>query len=298
MQLTVATLNLRYDKPDSGDRNWQVRRAAIASFFTHYAPDVIGTQEGEAHQLLDLHRLLPDYQSVGGDRAGTGTGEHCAIFYRTQRLQCLETGDFYLSDTPEIPGSISPDWGNYQPRMTTWATFAVANEAKKITLLNTHLDYDSARARELGAKLIRDRIFPSIDSLFFLTGDFNAAPDTVPRQTLASSLSQGVQLHDALAGMELDEQMTFHDFTSTGFDAVDTIYCDSRVSLREAKVDAAHWQGVLLSDHFPVVAWFSWNISPHSKKFPPGSQAQRESIYGSIQLRKYPDKVVLRVWYS
>ncbi|MGK7902236.1 MAG: hypothetical protein AB4352_12650 [Hormoscilla sp.] len=48
---------------------WTVRRDAVV---LQAEPDLIGTQEGQAHQLLDRHRLLPEYQSVGGDRLLNG----------------------------------------------------------------------------------------------------------------------------------------------------------------------------------------------------------------------------------
>ena len=258
MHLKILSFNLRFDKPDPGEQNWRVRRRAIAELINEYAPDLIGTQEGLAHQLLDLHRLLPQYQSVGGDRAGTGTDEYCAIFYRPRRLECLETGDFFLSDTPEVPGSISPCWENPAPRMVTWAVFTLAGE--RVTLLNTHLDYHSARARELGAKLICDYLqFKPMDSYCFLTGDFNAAPGTLPRETFQQSLANHLRLNDALAEVEKEQQMSYHEFTGKGFDAVDTIYYDSRVSLQMAKIDSSRRQGVLPSDHFPVIGEFTAN---------------------------------------
>jgi len=58
MEIKVMSFNLRYDKPDPGENAWTVRKEAVASLISHYAPDIIGTQEGKAHQLLDLHRLL------------------------------------------------------------------------------------------------------------------------------------------------------------------------------------------------------------------------------------------------
>ncbi len=264
MKIKVMSLNLRYDKPDPGDNAWTVRKDAVAALITHYAPDIIGTQEGKAHQLLDLHRLLPDYQSVGNDRTGTGTDEHCAIFYDTGRLRCILKSDFFLSDTPEIPGSISSEWGNLLPRMVTCAVFAVAGEEKTVTVFNTHFDYKSAKARELGARLICDRIshLKPAESYLFVTGDFNAEPGTVPREALQRALPNGINLHDALAGVELEHQLSFHDFTGKAFVAIDTIYYDSRFSLRQVKVDNRQWQGIWPSDHFPIVAEFVSAVEP------------------------------------
>jgi endonuclease/exonuclease/phosphatase family metal-dependent hydrolase len=256
--IKVMSLNLRYDKPDPGNNAWTVRKEAVAALITHHAPDIIGTQEGKAHQLLDLHRLLPDYQSVGSDRTGTGRDEYCAIFYRTERLRYLASGDFSLSNTPDIPGSISLDWGNSLPRMASWALFAIAGEEKTVRVFNTHLDYGSAKAQELGAMLICDRIqqFDSAKSYVFLTGDFNADPGTVSRKVLERLLPNGLHLNDALSGVELKYQLSFHDFTGEAFVALDTIYYDSRVRLRQVKVDTGQWNEIWPSDHFAVVAEF------------------------------------------
>ncbi|MBW4682889.1 MAG: endonuclease/exonuclease/phosphatase family protein [Microcoleus vaginatus WJT46-NPBG5] len=254
----IMTLNLRYDKPDPGDLAWKVRCKAVAAMITHYTPDVIGTQEALPHQLFDLLQRLPAYQCVGGDRTGRGTGEHCAIFYRIEQLLCISNGDFFLSDTPDIPGSISGEWGNPIPRMTSWAVFAGSDESR-FSVFNTHLDYRSARARELGAQLIFQRMSEvnSAESLLLLTGDFNAEPATTPRETFLRQLPNEVQLFDVFAGIELEDQMTFHDFTGEGFAAVDTIYYDSRLMLQQVTADTAQWEKVWPSDHFPIIAEFT-----------------------------------------
>ena len=56
--------------------------------------------------------------------------------------------------------------------MVSWPIFMTAT-GQKITVFNTHLDYQSARARELSAQLIRSRLgsLEAADSMIFLTGD-------------------------------------------------------------------------------------------------------------------------------
>ena len=253
--MKIISFNLRYDKPDPGDCAWSIRKNAVAALIYQEIPDLIGTQEGKAHQLLDLHRLLPEYQSLGKDRRGNGSDEYCAIFYRQQELKCLQTGDFWLSQTPDIPGSITVDWGNQLPRLVTWGRFATA-DGQEITVFNTHLDYESQHARELSVQLLQARMsaLNAAASLIVLTGDFNCAPDSAARQYLQQPLNNGVQLLDALADLELERQMSYHDFTGKGFDAVDTIYYDRRFALQAAKVETSSWQGIFPSDHFPAIA--------------------------------------------
>jgi endonuclease/exonuclease/phosphatase family metal-dependent hydrolase len=66
MKLTAMSFNIRYDKPDPDERNWRVRREAVAALIVHYSPDIIGTQEACANQLLDLTPVYcREYQSLG-----------------------------------------------------------------------------------------------------------------------------------------------------------------------------------------------------------------------------------------
>lgn len=258
MTIKIMTFNLRYDKPDWGNQAWPARKQAVATIISQELPDILGTQEGKTHQLLDLCQLLPNYQSVGGDRTGRGYDEHCAIFYNTQRLTCLKQGDFWLSETPEIPGSIAAHWGNSLPRMVSWGVFQMAGGSQKIAIYNTHLDYNSIHARELSSQLICERMSQhySPDSPLFLLGDFNDEPNSICRQTFLKPLSSDLQLFDVLGGLKLSQQLTFHDFTGQAFAAIDTIYYDTRVRLGAVNVNRLQIEGIWPSDHFPVSAEF------------------------------------------
>lgn len=247
------TFNLRYDRPDSGERNWAVRKNSISELINYYQPDVIGTQELKPNQLSELKELLPNYQNLGSDRQGDGTDEYCSIFYKKSSVTCLETGDFCLSETPSILGSITPHWDNYVPRMVTWGVFKISDRSPSITLLNTHFPHLSIKAQELSAKLIAEycQRLTLTESYLFLTGDFNAPPKSLAREILKKPLA------DALENFSLEQQMTYHEFSGKAFKAIDTIYYDRRVKLQHAAIDKKQWKGILPSDHFPVIAEFS-----------------------------------------
>lgn len=256
--LKLMTFNLRYDRPDPGVQNWQMRKEAIAELIHHYQPDLMGTQELKPHQLSELKDLLPDYKTIGGDRRGDGTDEYCAIFYHQSKINCLETEDFYLSETPTIAGSITPHWDNYAPRMVTWGRFKIDNSERSLILLNTHFAHLSHKARELSAELIIrycDR-FPLEESYLFLTGDFNALPNSKEREILKHPLRDRIHFQDTLESLPMKDQKTFHGFTGKATTAIDTIYYDRRVKLQDIAIDKKRWQGVFPSDHFPIIANF------------------------------------------
>lgn len=173
------------------------------------------------------------------------------------RWQCLKSDDVWLSDSPDVAGSISENWGNLQPRLVSFAVLAAGEDI--VTIFNTHLDYKSAVARDLSVSLIGARLgnLNLTESKVLLTGDFNAAPGTLPRQLLQQPLPNHLLLHDALSSLDLVAQFSFHDFTGIAFDAVDTIYYDSRLNSSNVVVDTGRWRGILPSDHFPVIADFT-----------------------------------------
>ncbi|QIZ70750.1 endonuclease/exonuclease/phosphatase family protein [Oxynema aestuarii] len=260
--LKIATFNLRYDKPDPGNCAWSRRREVVAELILREAPDAIATQELLPSQRHDLHRLLPEYESIGRDRDGSGTGECCAILYRRSRLHCIEHGDFWLSETPDIPGSVSPEWQNPLPRLTTWGLFQAAEgdgaiakgEPSRIAIFNTHLDYRSAIARERGARLIADRLAQLSPERVraIVAGDFNDEAHSRPRQILGQPLANGIHLEDAIAALSPEEQLTFHDFRDRPFAAIDTLYCDRRFKCHGVRVNRDRPHGIWPSDHFPV----------------------------------------------
>jgi len=257
--MKILTLNLRYDKPDQGNNDWNFRRYSIAKLIEKHNPDLIGTQEGKAHQILDLHRLLPQYQSIGTDQIGNGTGEHCAIFYQTKKFQCIESKDFWLSDTPNLVGSMSSEWGNSTPKLVSWGLFISRETQQQITVFNTHLDYYSSEARKLSIPLIQEhlsQVNPEY-SLLILTGDFNAEPNSEERNKLLKRLANQIQLLDSLSDIPLASQQTFHDFTGEAIAAVDTIYYDHRMLLKSVTIDVNQINDIWPSDHFPVIAEFN-----------------------------------------
>ena len=96
-----------------------------------------------------------------------------------ERLGPLDTGGFWLSETPE---KHSRSWGTRVARSATWALFGVPDDGLSILHLNTHLDHISALARREGSKLVVEKIAEISDRTdedppaIILTGDFNARP--------------------------------------------------------------------------------------------------------------------------
>ena len=117
--LHVATYNLRLDVASDGANAWPHRRDAVKALVRRHGFDVFGTQEALPGQLADLDALT-EYARVGvGRDDGKQAGEHSAIFYRRDRFELLAHGDFWFSQTPEVP---SKGWdARCCNRLASWA---------------------------------------------------------------------------------------------------------------------------------------------------------------------------------
>jgi endonuclease/exonuclease/phosphatase family metal-dependent hydrolase len=94
--------------------------------------DLIGLQEATAGQIDDL--LTEDWAYVGAGRDdGKRGGEASCIFYRKARFAVRGSGTFWLSETPDTPGSKA--WNTACPRVCTWARLADLKNGARIFLL-------------------------------------------------------------------------------------------------------------------------------------------------------------------
>lgn len=171
----IATFNIRCPI-DKGANAWTCRVDRVRELIKKRDFDLMGLQEATSNQVDDLLSEGWAYVGVGRDDGKRG-GEASCIFYKTERFEVRETGTFWLSETPEVPGSKS--WGTACTRVCTWADVKDRKSGKKFVYFNTHLDHMSKEAREQGMKLILSRMAHYAQGRpVFLTGDMNAYPDT------------------------------------------------------------------------------------------------------------------------
>ena len=218
--LRAMTFNLRRRRWSDGEHQWGRRREAAAGVIRRWRPDVIGTQEGLGDQMADLLAASEGYAMVGEGRLGGAEDEFNAILYREERFDVLDRGNFWLSETPDVPGSMS--WGNYCPRMVTWARFADRESGERFSVYNTHLDHASPGARRKSAALLHARM-PRADEPVVLTGDFNSLPKSRVYRIL-----ERAGFVDALRLAEERKPerwgATFHHWTGRGLYRIDYIF--------------------------------------------------------------------------
>ena len=251
--LNVGTFNLRMDTESDKENAWPNRKELVKSLVLYHEFDIFGTQEGFKYQLdgiLETGKYA--YVGVGRDN-GEDAGEHSAILYDKERFTVLEKGDFWYSQTPEVP---SKGWdAECCNRICSWAKFKDKVSNKEFYFFNSHYDHQGKVARKESSKLLLARMKAIVgNSTFFCTGDFNATPDDEPIQIL---YADGM-LKDSKNISKTPTYGPEGTFSSFKFDApmknrIDYIFVSGDVTVNKYGVLTDSQFGRYASDHFPVV---------------------------------------------
>lgn len=261
-EVRVMSFNIRYGTANDGENHWDRRKEFLVETIEAFDPDLLGTQETLGFQRDYLAEKLPRYAVLGvGRDDGREQGEMMALYYKKERFERLDAGHFWLSETPEVPGSKS--WDSSLPRMVTWVKLRDRQQpaARPIAYFNTHFDHKGKTARLESARLIRRQITKLGEGCsLILTGDFNAAEGSPPYHALFDALdNQPSPLIDTYRGVHPRREANEGTFSGFKADAtngarIDWIGVTRDWTVREARIDRTQRNGHTPSDHFPVTA--------------------------------------------
>lgn len=255
--IRVMTFNIRLDLGSDGANAWPNRKALVAALIRHEAPDLLGMQEVLLGQKHDLEATLPGYGMVGvGRDDGREAGEFSPLAFRRDRFKLLESGTFWLSETPDRPGK---GWDAAYPRIASWAILSDRYTGMTIRVLNTHFDHAGELARASSAAQIAQWVEsgPGAGSPTVVMGDFNAMPDSEPYSRLADAPISGLVDTRRLSRAPLyGPPGTFNgfDIASNAAGPIDHIFVSGGFAVDRHAVITQHWGGRLPSDHYPVLA--------------------------------------------
>ena len=137
--IKLISYNLRTSHGKDGDNVWMKRRHATPEMIRREAPDVFGVQEGLIDQLHYIDTECPQYARVGvGRDDGAEKGEFMAVYYLRDRFELLDSGTFWLSETPD---KVSRGWDGACNRTVTWVELKDRKSGKEFFYFNTHLDH-------------------------------------------------------------------------------------------------------------------------------------------------------------
>jgi len=153
--INVMTFNIRYNNPNDGINQWENRKDNVCGIIKKYHADIVGVQEALFDQVTYIDDQFPKFEFIGvGRDDGKKSGEFSAIFYDSSRFKKINSDNFWLSETPEIPGSLG--WDAACVRIVTWGQFRDLKTGKSLFVFNTHFDHLGKKARIESAHLLRN----------------------------------------------------------------------------------------------------------------------------------------------
>ena len=257
--ITVMSWNIRYNNPGDGVNAWPHRKDWVAEIISSNKVDIAGFQEVLSGQFEDLKQRLPDMEAYGvGRDDGKVAGEFSPVFFRRDRFELIEKSTFWLSPSPDSPGS--KGWDAALPRIASWLKLKDRQSGTVFCVVNTHFDHKGSQARTESAALIVSRVRSQFsEHPVILTGDFNTTQGTPPYKTLIDADSAGrVVLNDTFQHSIFEPEGP--NSTWNGFQAIvpdqriDFIFTSVSVKVQNLRILTDQRDGRFPSDHLPVVS--------------------------------------------
>ena len=262
--IRVMTQNMR-DGDDPNGNTVQKRFDRFCLLLADYQPDIIGTQEHSNSWYIRFNRLfegmtgeedIPLYALVGESMNGYGAtgGARNAIMYRVDRFDLVETGTFWLSETPDISSTMGH---GVAKRTCTWALLKDKRTDTTILAVNTHLDHTSEDIRLRQIQVILDYLAANVgDYPLFFTGDFNASSRSSSYGLVSETLTDARET----AGVNLSTVSgTFHNYHEGGFGSViDHVFYNDKATPVTYEIVSKSYGG-FVSDHYGVLVEFVLN---------------------------------------
>ena len=244
--VTVVSYNIRYfnHNADHGKCHWYVRAKYVLKMIEKLQPDVLCLQEVHPPQYAYLKKHLVGYESVIGYREERGVhSEACPIFYNAARFTLLDSGTFWLSDTPDVMSKFEDSW-HY--RISTFVKLQ-DKDGSVFTVFNTHPDYriEEVRIRQLA--VLADRV-KRTEGNVIVTGDFNAVKGEKALEPFEELLRDSKDFRGDVFGA------TFNGFGEKPEEWIDFIYLPKDCTLVDTGIDKTLFDGVYPSDHYPIYA--------------------------------------------
>ncbi|MDR3308996.1 MAG: endonuclease/exonuclease/phosphatase family protein [Tannerella sp.] len=252
IDLKVATYNLRMDTRSDSINAWPNRKDKVKALIRYHSFDLVGTQEGFLHQLQGICEL-PEYAYTGNGRDdGKDAGEHSAILYKKDRFEVVESGNYWLRETPDEPGL---GWdATCCNRICSWAKFKDRKTGYIFYFFNVHFDHQGVIAREESGKLMVQKIGEiAKDAPVICTGDFNSTPETKQIKAMSAFLRDSRQASDT---PPYGPKGTFNRrfANPVGGEPIDYIFVSRHFQVSKYAVLTDNDGMYYPSDHLPVVS--------------------------------------------
>jgi len=247
--VTIMTFNVKIN--GDGYQSRENRLPKVVKTIKEHGADSFGLQEADKWWVESIAAEMSEYGYVCRYREdGIEKGESTAIFYLKDKYELVDSGSFWLSQTPDNP---SFGWDAACERITTWVILKNKETGFKYAHFNTHFDHVGSQAKAESVAMISAEIAKvAPDIPVVLTGDFNTIEGS---ENYNSILSCGLRDTKYLAE-KYDNCATYHDFNPFVINTkpIDFVFVNGYVSsVKSSRIDSDTVCLVYPSDHFPII---------------------------------------------
>lgn len=251
-EITAMSFNIRCTAPgDLFKEGWFYRAGLVKQVVSEVMPDVIGFQEVNVAHEKYLRGHLAGYDFFVAYRSDDVFKEGMLLAFRSDRFETLDSGRFWLSETPEKK---SKDWNTGSYRVAAYVVLKDKTTGKTFTAMDTHLDNASPEARAKGMEVIfeqKEKL--GIDTLVLL-GDMNDYEGSPMYLTATEKL---VDARSVAPSAYDGPGSTWHDFgRRLNGKRIDFFFVSPEVTVKSYSVFDKTYDGVYPSDHFPLAIRF------------------------------------------
>ena len=247
--------NIRNSRADDADNAWDLRKPATKQMLEIEQPTVFGLQEAYPEQLTYIDDNFPQFSRVGvGRDDGKEEGEFMALYFRNDLYDLLDSGNFWLSETPDVPGL---GWDAACTRIVTWAYLKDKETEKSFYAFNTHLDHVGKVARKQSILLIVDKIKEIVADAevpVFLSGDFNSDVSWPIFDPLKAEMSDS---RTFLPEEQWSETYNAWGHEYDGTRVIDYIFYKN-AEVTDFRTLNGDYGKPYISDHYPIMATFTF----------------------------------------
>lgn len=256
----VMSFNIRLNTSVDKDNAWPNRKEVLAAEIKENAPILFGVQEAKWEQMEYLTKVFPDYGTIGvGRDDGARGGEFSAVFYKKSAFDLLDSGTFWLSETPEKAGSRG--WDAACRRVVSWGKFKCKATQKTLLYANTHFDHIGKKARHESALMMIKKLPEMAKGCpVIVSGDFNSSTNSEVYKIITNGLDGIEGLIDTNPAAKQREPGSGSTFQSFGKYSgkknivIDYIFVSKTIKVEKFKICPEKRDGRFCSDHNGIVA--------------------------------------------
>lgn len=242
MKLKVISFNIRCCDDKDG-HSIKERAPRLAKVTEKYDADIIGFQEYTVPWEEQIAKYYPDYEMFLKYRS-VNELEAAPILWKKGKFELLDSGYFWLSDTPEVE---SRGWDQLYNcwRMCEYVILKHIESGKVFTHMNTHYGFGD-KGQIDSSRLIYEYSKKISSNPTFVTGDFNMRPTSLGYAEMTKYFT------DVNMVTAKDMITTYHGYGRVNDEHIDFCFIDDKIKPLYLKTITETVDGKYPSDHYGI----------------------------------------------